>query len=160
MLVVADATPLHYLVLIGEIDLLRKLYGTILVPTAVIQELSASQTPIEVRSWIAALPSFFTVADPFDSAKSLPFPKLGLGEREAIALSLPPKNSILLTDDLQARLAAESVGIQTVPTIRILSTASDLSLVNLNDALARLQATNFRVSTRLVDRILKGQSLN
>jgi predicted nucleic acid-binding protein len=61
--------------------------------------------------------------------------------------------SLLLTDDFQARVAAESVGIQVVPTIRVLSTAGALSLVDFDDAVRRLRQTNFRVSQKVIDRI-------
>jgi predicted nucleic acid-binding protein len=158
MLVVSDATPIHYLVLIDEIDLLYDLYGKIVIPTAVIEELSAPQTPLEVQSWIATLPLWTSVARPSSSAV-LPFVSLGLGEREAIELARGAGNSILLTDDLKARIAAESLGIQVVPTIRVLSTASDLSLVDFHDALDRLKQTNFRISRTVVEGILLRKSV-
>lgn len=153
-MVVADATPLHYLVLIGEIDLLRQLYGSVAIPAAVIEELSAPQTPIEVRKWIAALPSWASLAR-VPLSVPLPFEALGLGEREAIAIARESSGSILLTDDFQARAAAESLGIQVVPTIRLLSTASALFLVDFEDALVRLRQTNFRVSQKVVDGVLQ-----
>jgi predicted nucleic acid-binding protein len=150
--VVADATPLHYLILIGEVELLRQLYGTIAVPSAVLSELSTLRTPPEVRAWVNSLPSWIR---PFAGTEpsSLPFPALGLGERQAIAYVRGGKSNILLTDDLQARVAAESLGIQVVPTIRILSTAAALSIVDFEAALIRLRLTNFRVSQKVIDRI-------
>jgi predicted nucleic acid-binding protein len=157
-LVVSDATPLHYLILIGESHLLHQLYGTILIPAAVVQELLAPQTPMEVRRWIEAMPEWVEVGRISDT-DSLPFPSLGNGEREAIALAHESSNSILLTDDFQARLAAESLGIQVVPTIRILAIAGAVSLVDFGNAIERLQHTNFRVSRKLIERILTQQSV-
>ena len=40
MIVVADATPLRYLVLIGEVEVLAVLYGDVLIPPAVVEELT------------------------------------------------------------------------------------------------------------------------
>ena len=135
--------------------MLRALYGTVVIPEAVIEELSAPHTPVEVRNWIAALPSWTSIARvPSDA---LPFETLGRGEREAIVLAKESNNSILLTDDLQDRIAAEGLGIQVVPTIRVLSTASVLSLVDFDDALNRLMQTNFRVSRKILDLIVKQQ---
>lgn len=37
--VVADTTPLNYLIVIGRIDILASLFGVIMVPEAVIAEL-------------------------------------------------------------------------------------------------------------------------
>ncbi len=39
MIVVADTTPLNYLVVIGHVDLLPALFGQVLIPTAVWNEL-------------------------------------------------------------------------------------------------------------------------
>jgi predicted nucleic acid-binding protein len=153
MLVVSDATPIHYLVLIDEIHLLRELYGRIVIPEAVVKELSVPKTPSAVRNWIASMPEWTSVGT-IRRPASLPFASLGLGERQAIALARKSRRSILLTDDLKARNAAESVNIQVVPTIRVLSAASALSLLDLEDALRRLQQTNFRVAREIIDQIL------
>ena len=40
MIVVADTSPLNYLVLIGQIDVLKHLYGQVLIPPAVLAELT------------------------------------------------------------------------------------------------------------------------
>ena len=39
MIIIADTTPLHYLILIGEADVLEKMFGRVIVPQAVIDEL-------------------------------------------------------------------------------------------------------------------------
>jgi predicted nucleic acid-binding protein len=158
MTVVADATPIHYLVLIGEIDLLRELYGGVTVPEAVIKELSAPEAPEEVRAWVSTVPVWASVRG-VPASVALPFASLGLGEREAIAIARESRGSILLTDDSQARIAAESVGLRVVPTLRVLSTAADLGFVELNDALGRLLQTNFRMSRKVIDGVLQRKSI-
>ena len=52
MIVVADSGPLHYLILLEQIELLRRFYGQVLVPDAVAGELSATGAPALVRDWI------------------------------------------------------------------------------------------------------------
>lgn len=152
MAIVTDSTPLHYLILIGEIDLLRKLYGRIVIPNAVIEELSHSQTPVQIREWIGALPSWASTC--LAGAIIPQLARLGPGEREALTIAQRTPASIVLTDDLEARGAAESLGIQTVPTIRVLSTAAALGLIDFRHSLARLSETNFRVSRRLMANLL------
>jgi predicted nucleic acid-binding protein len=49
-LVVSDASPLNYLVLVGVEQILPELYSTILVPAQVIEELLHDETPEVVRS--------------------------------------------------------------------------------------------------------------
>ena len=53
MVVVADASPLRYLILIEHTHILQALYGRVLVPPIVITELSQGQTPDIVQRWIA-----------------------------------------------------------------------------------------------------------
>jgi predicted nucleic acid-binding protein len=58
---VADAGPLHDLVLIGHIDLIPAFFETVFVPSEVQDELSRAEAPPEVRSWIANPPAWVTV---------------------------------------------------------------------------------------------------
>ena len=46
--VVADSSPLNYLTLIGFVDVLRGLYGTVVVPQRVITELIDPAAPHNV----------------------------------------------------------------------------------------------------------------
>jgi predicted nucleic acid-binding protein len=50
MIVVADSGPLHYLILLEQVDLLRRFYGQVLVPENVANELSATAAPDIVRA--------------------------------------------------------------------------------------------------------------
>ena len=59
--VVADTSPLNYLVLIGRIDVLRDLYGSVLVPPEVLAELSASRSPALVLA--KGLPAVCALCD-------------------------------------------------------------------------------------------------
>lgn len=52
MIVVADAAPLRYLILIEHADVLPALYGQVIVPPAVLRELSNERTPATVRTWL------------------------------------------------------------------------------------------------------------
>jgi hypothetical protein len=54
--VVADTGPLHYLVLIGEIEILPHLFGDVAIPQVVRDELDRPTTPTSVRSWIGSPP--------------------------------------------------------------------------------------------------------
>ncbi|HMD98502.1 MAG TPA: hypothetical protein VKM93_14355 [Terriglobia bacterium] len=56
--VVADTSPLNYLLLIGEVDLLPRLYGRVLVPDIVVSELIDSEAPPAVRTWASHVPSW------------------------------------------------------------------------------------------------------
>ncbi len=65
MTVVADATPLHYLLLIGEAEVLPVLYGRVIIPPAVFHELAQKETPAVVQRWIAHPPELLQVRAPW-----------------------------------------------------------------------------------------------
>ncbi len=52
MIVVADISPICYLVLIEQIGLLPQLFGEIAIPQAVYDELSSKYAPISLQNWI------------------------------------------------------------------------------------------------------------
>lgn len=152
MTVVADTSPLNYLVLIGEIDILPILYGTVLISPAVLMELQDPVTPAAVRQWIATRPDWIQVVVPQSS--DLRFAGLGRGEREAISLGVERSADLLLMDERSGRAMADTCGIRVAGTLRVLTEAAKLNLLILPEAFGRLGATNFRVSPKLVTTLL------
>lgn len=61
MIVVADTSALNYLVLIDQVDLLPALFGEVLIPQAVFQELKHPKTPAKVQQWISHFPAWLEV---------------------------------------------------------------------------------------------------
>ena len=61
MTAVTDTSPVCYLVLIGEVELLQELFGSVLMPRAVLTELRHEDAPESVRAWAANLPSWISV---------------------------------------------------------------------------------------------------
>lgn len=157
MVVVADATPLHYLILIDEIDLLRELYGTILIPNAVVGELSRPETPPKVREWMSALPRWVKVVLPrsFD----LPFAELGLGEREAISIAQASPASILLTDDRDARESAATLGSRRCRPSACFRPPAILVLSTSRTRCAACSLQNFRISDKVIESLIHRRPL-
>jgi predicted nucleic acid-binding protein len=88
MIVIADTSPINYLIWIEKIDVLPKLYGRILTPPSVSTELRSAMAPPRVRRWIAHPPLWLEVqapSQPPDTA--LVEARLGAGERDAILLA-------------------------------------------------------------------------
>jgi predicted nucleic acid-binding protein len=52
--VVADTSPINYLLLIGQISILPGLYDEIAIPPEVLAELKDGNAPPEVLRWILA----------------------------------------------------------------------------------------------------------
>ena len=149
MIVVADSSPLRYIVLIQEVHLLPILYGTIVLPPGVVGELTQTSSPNPVRLWMENLPPWVTVKQP---RFPLPvFPSvLDLGEREAIALAEELAADVLLADDGAARYEAARRNIPVQGTLGILDLAAEHGLVDFSDAVRRLMQTNFRAGGKLI----------
>ncbi len=149
-LVVADTTPLNYLILIGQIEVLPKLFGKVLIPPAVVREMRHSQAPASVVAWAGNLPAWAEVRSPGGNSKL----GIGAGEDEAISLALELGNVALLLDDSKARVFAKSRGLLAIGTVAILDLADEFGLLDFFDAIAKLRATNFRIQETLLAPVL------
>ena len=87
MIVVADSTPLHYLILIEQVDLLRRLYSEVLIPEPVLAELSRPASPVAVSAWLSSAPQWLRVMPVSVEEIASVTEFLDLGERPAIALA-------------------------------------------------------------------------
>jgi predicted nucleic acid-binding protein len=61
-LVIADTGPVNYLILIGHIDLLPRMFERMVLPAAVQTELSNPLAPLAVQRWIADFPAWMEIA--------------------------------------------------------------------------------------------------
>lgn len=86
MRVIADTTPLRYLVFIDHQFILPRLYERILIPPSVQQELPHPRTPLAVHRWMTALPEWVEVRQPQKTGEA-ELIRLGAGERDAIVLA-------------------------------------------------------------------------
>jgi predicted nucleic acid-binding protein len=60
-LVIADTGPINYVILIGRIELLPRIFERIVLPAAVQAELSNPVAPPTVQRWIAAPPGWLEI---------------------------------------------------------------------------------------------------
>lgn len=151
MIVVSDTGPINYLILIGQVDLLHILFDEVLLPTAVHGELTAEGAPPPVTQWAHALPDWGSIKDPISMST---VGRLGRGELAAIALATE-LGVPLLCDDGQARLAARNAGLGVSGTLGVLQIAHARSLIDIGEALERLEKTSFRRSKTLFESIRK-----
>jgi predicted nucleic acid-binding protein len=61
MILVADTSPLNYLVQIDYFDIVERLYGHVVIPEAVYRELTAPQTSDKVRTLRLGKPEWLEV---------------------------------------------------------------------------------------------------
>jgi predicted nucleic acid-binding protein len=154
MIVVADSGPIHYLVLIGDIDVLLPLFDHVVIPGAVHSELTRSTTPAVVRQWVTNLPLWAEIR-PAQSSQEENLRRLGPGEQEAILLARQIAADYLLIDDAQGRFLAEAQHVRTIGTIGILRNAATRGLIDFRQSFDKLMGTNFRISSSFRKRILE-----
>ena len=152
--VVADTSPLNYLILIGQIEMLRRLYGKIVVPSEVLAELSDAGTPPEVREWTQSRPDWLEMRVVQGGRHDPALERIDPGERAAILLAQGETEVLLLIVDGAGRAEANRRRIPNTGTLGIIRAAAMQKLLDLPSALARLAATNFRMSQSLLDDLL------
>jgi predicted nucleic acid-binding protein len=152
--VVADTSPLNYLVQIDEVNLLRVLYGTIVIPYEVFQELNHPGAPLAVSEWIRDSPPWLKIR-PIASCPAIPgLMELDAGERAAIQLSQAEPEALLLIDDADGRRHAERLGLSNTGTLGVLRLAAVEGLIELRIVLDRLMQTNFRAASSLIRQLI------
>jgi predicted nucleic acid-binding protein len=152
--IVADTTPLNYLVLIQAIEILPNLYRKVLIPPAVRAELANTKTPDIVRAWISQPPSWLEVLslkEPVDSALA----DLDAGEREAISLASELQAGLLLMDERDGVSIARRRGLMVIGTLAALDLAAVRGLIDLQTMFDRLRETTFRSPLRLMASMLE-----
>lgn len=150
MIVVADSGPLHYLILLDQTELLARFYGQVIVPEAVLRELTSGRTPQPVREWLSKPPSWLRVQAVPSSQLELITDDLDLGEREAIVLAHLLRADLLLIDEISGRAEARRRNLRVTGTLGILRIAAENQLIDVPQVLTRLRDTNFYVNEDLI----------
>ena len=136
IVVVADTSPLNYLIQINCDHILPTLYERVLVPSAVVEELSHPRAVAAVSAWLTRVPSWLVVEHVADAADAR-LARLDPGERQAIQLAKREHADLLLMDEkIGVRIAREQ-GLAVTGTLGVLLQAAGRGLVDVERALAR-----------------------
>lgn len=149
MIVVADTSPLRYLILIGEIELLPRIYDEVIISDGVLSELKNDNTPEAVRDFIIDLPDWVKVGHleyPLDASLTN---FLDLGESESIQLAEQLHADLLLIDERKGRAVAKQRGLNIIGTIGILLIAEQKGWVDVADAVEKLEMQDFYLAAKL-----------
>ncbi|MCW5961138.1 MAG: hypothetical protein KIS76_13325 [Pyrinomonadaceae bacterium] len=150
-MIVADTSPLNYLVLIDAVDVLPALFQEVVIPSAVRNELSAAGASPKLQEWMNSEHLWLKIKK---IGKPDPTIRLGAGEVEVISLALKRSAQLVLLDDKPAREAAKRRGLRVLGTLGVLKLAEERSLIDFESALIKLQSTNFRISRKLIWELL------
>ena len=148
MVAVVDASPVCYLILTGEVDLLKKLFDAVLMPETVLRELLDERAPAPVRSWAASLPPWINIYPDPDVLTAVG--QLDAGERAAIFLAERMKADVIVLDEKAARRAASERGLRVTGVLGLLVEGSARGFIDLPAVLQQLTKTNFRYPPALL----------
>lgn len=157
--VVADATPLHYLILVDVTEILPQLFGSIHIPAEVQGELTHSATPAMVKEWMLRAPDWLTIHPSPELGEDRSLEGLDAGERAAILLAIALKGDLLLMDERAGAATARAEGLAVTGTIGVLDLGSRAGLISLREVFPRLQRTNFRYAPSLLEELLEEEEL-
>ncbi len=147
-IVVSDTSCLIVLSKIGKLDILRKLYSEIIITPEIANEFGD-----ELPAWISEV----SVTD-VQKQKILEI-EVDRGEASAIALSIEINADLIIVDDFKARKVSNHLGLTITGTLGVLVKARNSNLFpSIKPVIEDLNNTNFRVSTELIEEMLRASN--
>jgi len=137
--IISDTSCLILLDKIGELELLKRLFGTIIITKTISEEFNQD------------LPDWFEIQSPTNKTyQKILEASLDKGEASAIALAIEQADCLLIIDDLKGRNFAEQLGLKVTGTLGVLVDAK-LSgfLKSVKPSLEKIKNTNFRLTDDL-----------
>ena len=153
--VICDTSPLQYLHQIGQLGLLPEVARHVIVPPAVLSELS------EGRSRGVDLPNlpglaWVTVRTPVSAPPTSLITGLGPGETQVLLLAFEMPGAVVVLDDARARRVAELRHIPAIGTLGLLLDAKRAGLISaVEPCLDQLQLRGFRLAAQTRTAVLK-----
>jgi uncharacterized protein len=156
MIVVSNTSPINNLAAIGQLGLLQQLYGKIVIPRAVYQELLNAGTTdpgvlaVQTFDWIEI--RLVTNLELLQTLQS----NLDAGEAEAIALAVELKANRLIIDERRGRHEVNRLGFEAIGLLGILLAAKQRRIIpQVKPLLDDLRDRGFWVREALYAEVLK-----
>lgn len=157
-LLVADSGPLIALARVSLLHLPASLYGLVLVPSAVREEVMRRPSEVDLAGLQAAFASsrLNLAPDAGETSPSpLPDPALGAGERAAITMA-QARGAEVLIDERRGRRTALDVDLQVVGTLGLLVRGRELRLIGpIRPPIAALRVSGYHLGDSLTTRVLE-----
>lgn len=143
--IISDTSCLIVLDKIGELELLHRLFGRIIVTPEITEEFQKD------------LPPWFAVMEPANKTyQKILAASLDKGEASAIAFAIEQTDCLLIVDDAKGRNYAQQLGIKITGTLGIIVAAKLGGVItSARSVLEKIKRTNFRLSPDLEELILK-----
>ncbi|HSH02067.1 MAG TPA: DUF3368 domain-containing protein [Anaerolineae bacterium] len=151
--VISNNTPLVALSVLNQLDLLAKLFGTILIPPAVYEEFTATES---IARQIAFENAPWLQITQLDSPQhALAFAGLDKGEAEVLALAQEKQARLVIIDERRGRRYAQRLRLSLTGTLGVLLLAKERNLLPfIEPSIAKLQQEGLYLSPALVAQVL------
>jgi predicted nucleic acid-binding protein len=148
MIIVCDSSALFALAICDKLDLLDKLYNTVLIPGAVFREsiIQGKPNAKKIKDWAQNKVVEVTKAQLLNAFNLL----LDRGEAEAVTLYKEKSADLLLIDEIKGRKIARYYNVNIIGTLGILLKAKkDGVLSSIKPSIDLLQKSSIRISDDL-----------
>lgn len=154
--VVVNTTPLIALSHVGQLDILKKLYGEIIIPKAVYRELSVKTESTCKKAVDRSLEWIRVENIKNQMAKTMYKTQLHDGEVEVMILSKEIAADVVIIDDANAKKHAKYLGLPVTGTLGVLIKAKREGLINeLKPILYQMTENGIYISQSLIELCLK-----
>lgn len=160
MIVVSDTTPVISLLKAERLELLQRLYQTVLIPESVYQELIVNAA-FEKEKEIIENCSFLKV-EKVNDRQAVDYLRksagLDVGESEALILYKEKRADLLLIDEHKGRSVAKAMSVEHIGTLGILMNAYDMKIMTPHGVelcLEIFRNNDIRLSRNLCNMVLK-----
>ena len=154
--IVSDTSCIGYLIQINRLDLLQMLYGEIIIPTGVFEEV----LQLEERGYLLSEfknASWISIQKPMDLSNVRDYKHLlHKGELQAISLAIELNADLLIIDEKIGRIVAANIGFDITGLVGILITAKNMNLIaSVKENLDKVILSGCRISEKLYNIALK-----
>lgn len=154
--VVVNTTPLIALSHVEQLDVLKKLYGRIIIPEAVYRELSVKTESVSKRAIDSSLDWIQIENIQNQMAKTFYKTQLHEGEVEVMILSKEIGADIVIIDDANAKKHAKYLELPVTGTLGVLIKAKQKGYIDeLKPILKRMVENGIYISNNLIELCLK-----
>lgn len=153
MIIISDTSALSCLAELGELDLLSRLYGTVVITATVRSEALQTGAPAALQSFVASPPAWLRIVG--DIRPFLPETSaLDPGEASAISLAWHHRDSsLLIMDEKRGRRVSTALGLRMTGAAGVLADAASAGMIDFESTIQRLSLTKFRLSASLVEQL-------
>ncbi len=154
--VVVNTTPLIALSHVGQLNLLKQLYGEIIIPEAVYQELSVKEDSVCKKMVDKSLGWIRVCRISNQMAKVMYKTQLHDGEVEVMILSKEILADVVIIDDATAKKHAKYLGLPVTGTLGVLIRAKREGYIDeIKPILDRMMEKGIYISQSVIEMCLK-----